>query len=187
MKVKLNATHVRKTKVSEKLTTRPKHATSGVAIRNETSMFACGQNCGAKPITCVIPTGMRTAEKTRLKASKAVSSRTRPVALRTKRPWRPTCASAAVVATFPPLAVRGGEGTPTRRLWDGGIADDELNGQDAPFGAGRMPFDQVDGQLCCLLSEPRKRLPDRGEGGRDERGDEDVVKADDGEIARDDG
>src|SRR5919204_439465 len=129
----------------------------------QTSTFACGQNCGAKPITCVIPTGMSTAEKTRLKASNAVSSRTRPVAFLTKRPCLPTCASAAVVATFPPLFVRGGENTPTRRLWDGGFADDELDGQNAPFGAGRVPFDQVDGQLCCLLSEPHQRLPDRGE------------------------
>src|ERR671930_2098140 len=99
-------------------------------------MFACGQNCGAKPITCVIPTGMSTAEKTRLKASKAVSSRTRPVAFLTKRPSRPTCASAAVVVTSSLLlGVRGGERAPTRRQTDGGFADDELDGGEPPFGA----------------------------------------------------
>src|SRR5215471_11257856 len=48
-------------------------------------MFACGQNVGVKDITCVIPTGIRTAENTRLKASNALSSRTRPVAFLTKR------------------------------------------------------------------------------------------------------
>jgi len=61
-------------------------------------MFACGQNWGVKPMTCVIPTGMSTAEKTRLNASNAFSSRTRPVAFLTKRPWLPTLASAAVDA-----------------------------------------------------------------------------------------
>src|SRR5215469_15974819 len=48
-------------------------------------MFACGQNVGAKAITSVIPTGISTAEKTRLKASNALSSRTRPVAFLTNR------------------------------------------------------------------------------------------------------
>src|SRR5262252_503802 len=48
-------------------------------------MLACGQNVGVNAITWVIPTGISTAEKTRLNASKALSSRTRPVALRTKR------------------------------------------------------------------------------------------------------
>ncbi len=65
--------------------TSPKHATSGVAMRNDTNMFACGQNCGANPITCVIPTGIRTAEKTRLNASNPLSSRTSPVALRVNK------------------------------------------------------------------------------------------------------
>ena len=48
-------------------------------------MLACGQNVGVNAITSVIPTGISTAEKTRLKASNALSSRTRPVALRTNR------------------------------------------------------------------------------------------------------
>ena len=62
--------------------TSPKQATSGVAIKNATNMLACGQNCGANPNTWVIPTGIRTAEKTRLNASKPLSSRTSPVAFR---------------------------------------------------------------------------------------------------------
>ncbi len=48
-------------------------------------MFACGQNIGVNAITSVIPTGMSTAEKTRLNASNALSSRTKPVAFRTNR------------------------------------------------------------------------------------------------------
>src|SRR5579875_461522 len=48
-------------------------------------MFACGQKVGVNAITSVIPTGIRTAENTRLKASNALSSRTRPVAFLTKR------------------------------------------------------------------------------------------------------
>ena len=48
-------------------------------------MFACGQNVGVNAITWVIPTGISTAEKTRLNASNALSSRTRPVAFLTKR------------------------------------------------------------------------------------------------------
>ena len=48
-------------------------------------VFACGQNVGVKAMTSVIPTGISTAEKTRLKASNALSSRTRPVALRTNK------------------------------------------------------------------------------------------------------
>ena len=48
-------------------------------------MFACGQNVGVNAITSVMPTGISTAEKTRLNASNALSSRTRPVAFRTNR------------------------------------------------------------------------------------------------------
>ena len=48
-------------------------------------MLACGQNVGVNAITSVMPTGISTAEKTRLNASNALSSRTKPVALRTNR------------------------------------------------------------------------------------------------------
>ena len=60
-------------------------ATSGVASKNDSSIFACGQKIGVKAITSVIPTGISTAENTRLNASNALSSRTRPVAFRTNR------------------------------------------------------------------------------------------------------
>src|SRR5712692_8391414 len=62
----------------------PKHKTSGMDSKNETSTLALGQKVGANENTWVMPTGMSTAEKTRLKASNGESSRTRPVALRTK-------------------------------------------------------------------------------------------------------
>ena len=65
--------------------TRPHAATRGVASRNDTSIFAWGQNCGVKDMTSVIPIGISTAENTKLKASNALSSRTRPVALRTNK------------------------------------------------------------------------------------------------------
>ena len=60
-------------------------ATSGVASKKASSKFACGQNVGANAITSVMPTGISTAENTRLNASNALSSRTKPVALRTNR------------------------------------------------------------------------------------------------------
>src|ERR1700733_10740172 len=94
--------------------TRPQVATRGVASRNDTSMLACGQKVGVNAITSVIPTGIRTAEKTRLKASNALSSRTRPVALRTNKflllagGWEPVCGSA--VATAPSCLLRGRNG-----------------------------------------------------------------------------
>src|SRR5579875_521540 len=82
--------------------TTPKHATSGVAIKNDTNMLACGQNWGANPITCVIPTGMSTAENTRLNASNALSSRTRPVALRVNSVGTPLgFCSVVISSTFP--------------------------------------------------------------------------------------
>ena len=66
-------------------------------------MFACGQNVGVNAITSVIPTGISTAEKTRLNASNALSSRTRPVAFRTNRfrlpPGGCAPARASMVAT----------------------------------------------------------------------------------------
>jgi hypothetical protein len=67
-------------------------------------MFACGQNVGVKDMTSVIPTGMRTAENTRLKASNALSSRTRPVAFLTNKflllvgGWEPAFAPAVATA-----------------------------------------------------------------------------------------
>jgi hypothetical protein len=73
-------------------------------------MFACGQNVGAKDITWVIPTGIRTAEKTKLKASNALSSRTRPVAFLTNKflllvgGWEPARAP-AVATSFSCLLV----------------------------------------------------------------------------------
>ena len=90
--------------------TRPQQATSGVASRNEISMLACGQNIGVKAITSVMPTGMRTAENTRLKASNALSSRTRPVAFLTNRLRLPPggCAPlrlSVVVTLIPPSDV----------------------------------------------------------------------------------
>src|ERR1051326_8868459 len=68
----------------------PKHKTSGMENKNETSTLALGQKVGANEKTCVMPTGMRTAENTRLKASKGESSRTSPVALRTKTRVEPS-------------------------------------------------------------------------------------------------
>ena len=69
-------------------------------------MFACGQNVGVKAITSVIPTGIRTAEKTKLKASNALSSRTRPVAFLTNKfllllagGWEPARAPAVATAS----------------------------------------------------------------------------------------
>src|SRR5579863_79720 len=67
----------------------PKQKTSGIDSRNDTSTLAFGQNVGANENTCVMPTGMSTAENTRLKASNGESSRTRPVALRTKTEVEP--------------------------------------------------------------------------------------------------
>src|SRR6266851_4710318 len=75
----------------------PKQNTRGMEIKNDIRTFAFGQNVGANEKTCVMPTGMSTAEKTRLKASNGVSSRTRPVALRTKTEVEP--------CGFEPLAV----------------------------------------------------------------------------------
>src|SRR5579871_3018290 len=68
----------------------PKQKTSGIDNRNETSTFALGQKVGAKENTCVMPTGISTAEKTRLKASNGDNSRTRPVALRMKTVVEPS-------------------------------------------------------------------------------------------------
>src|SRR6266849_2901548 len=65
--------------------------------KNETSTLALGQKVGANENTWMMPTGMSTAEKTRLKASNGESSRTRPVALRTKTVVEP--------CGFEPLAV----------------------------------------------------------------------------------
>jgi hypothetical protein len=71
-------------------------------------MFACGQNIGVNAMTSVMATGISTAEKTRLNASKALNSRTKPVAFRTKRVRPPPggCAPArlagAALATLLP-------------------------------------------------------------------------------------
>src|SRR5947209_17145820 len=62
----------------------PKQKTRGRENRNESRTLALGQKVGANANIWVMPTGMRTAEKTRLKASNGDNSRTRPVALRTK-------------------------------------------------------------------------------------------------------
>jgi hypothetical protein len=74
-------------------------------------MFACGQNVGVKAITSVIPTGISTAEKTKLKASNALSSRTRPVAFLTNKflllvgGWEPARAPAVATAFSCPLVM----------------------------------------------------------------------------------
>src|SRR5579864_6481664 len=90
----------------------PKHKTSGIDNKNETSTLALGQKVGANENTCVMPTGMSTAENTRLKASKGESSRTRPVALRTKTLVEPCGFESLMVDIVPSLLVFN-----VRRLW----------------------------------------------------------------------
>src|SRR5438132_272239 len=61
---------------------------------------------------------------------------------------------------------------------------DELDRKLPPgMPAGRV-FDQVDGEICCLLPQPRERLADRRERRRDERGDEAVVEPDHRDVGR---
>jgi hypothetical protein len=55
-------------------------------MSRERKRLACGQKTGANAMMPMNPIGTRTAEKTRLKASKALSSRTNPVAFRVKSP-----------------------------------------------------------------------------------------------------
>src|SRR5579875_2314165 len=153
--------------------TTPKHATSGVAIKNDTNMFACGQNCGAKPITCVIPTGISTALNTRLNASNALSSRTRPVALRVNSVGTPldvcTVCSVAISSTFPSVherpavdrhrlagderRVRAGEERDDARHVLGLLepAERRVGDPHLPDGAGRHPAQlRLPGELTIL-------------------------------------
>src|SRR5205085_624782 len=147
-------------------------------------MFACGQNCGVKPITCVIPTGISTAEKTRLNASNAFSSRTRPVALRTNRSRLAAGVSAGMLVMEPPLdAVFAPDGSAPRGS-PRRATHDELDRELPPGVRAKRIFDQVDGEIRGLLPEPRERLADRRERRRDERGDEAVVEPDDRDPGR---